>query len=113
MSLHTVLFFGLCVNWAMNSHSAANLKNFSEVFIVWPLCIASEQFELNVPRLSLSGPHDGCYAETKWCSSGDGKYDMSEYDSMGPQCRNAPSGIYFAQIGCRKQRIRGATQRPT
>jgi len=31
------------VNWAMNSHSAANLKNFSEVFIGWSLCVASRR----------------------------------------------------------------------
>ena len=43
MSLHAVLFSGLCVNWAMNSHSAANLKNFSEVFIVCFLCVACDR----------------------------------------------------------------------
>src|SRR5262249_47263654 len=50
ISLHTVLFSGLCVNSAMNSHSAANLRNFSEVFIGWSLCVASGRSRSNVTR---------------------------------------------------------------
>jgi len=41
MWVQIVLFFGLCVSLAMNSHSAANLYNFSAVFISRSLCVGS------------------------------------------------------------------------
>jgi hypothetical protein len=37
--VHTVLFSGLRVNLAMSSHSAANLKNFSDGFMGWALSL--------------------------------------------------------------------------
>lgn len=47
----------------------------------------------------------GCYAETNWCGHGDGKYATSDDDSMGPQRRNAPSGISFHRYSAESEKL--------
>jgi hypothetical protein len=73
MALQTVLFSVSCVQSAMTSHSAANLKNFSEVFIglVSLRCVGT--FALNV----------ACYAETNGAAT------------STPELPNAPRGVSF------------------